>query len=417
MVVISNGFSKFHLSVAAAEADRRLLLSSFLTGAYPTPLIRKMLSFPYLQSNSKVRRLTARREQITDGRVHALFSSEVLYALGTLRHNDAVIADSFRHYGRSAVRHVERAAADGARIYHFRSGFGGESIEVARRLGMFILCDHASVHPSMAESLVENMGRMPRREKKVNVGPFYRLALSDIEGADAVLVNSSFAKGTFKHVGHDGTPVHEIYLEVDDLFLAQVPKHESPLDEFRMLFAGTFGKGKGAEVLMDAMEQLDNIPWRLEIAGSVSADVTDRSRSFLSNPRVRHLGVLPRQDLAVAMARADVFVFPSLAEGSARVVFEALACGCYVITTPNSGSIVEHGIHGGIVPPGDSASLAEAIEYACRHRDKVSEIGRSNAQCVREKFRQCNYGDQLWALYKELLNESKGIQPGKSDTA
>ncbi|MDR3572622.1 MAG: glycosyltransferase family 4 protein [Anaerolineaceae bacterium] len=408
MVIISNGFSKFHLSVAAAEADRRQLLSSFLTGAYPTPLVRKILSLPYLRTNSKAQRLATRREKIDDGLVHALFCSEALNVLGMLRRNDNAIADAFRFYGRSAIRHVEQAAAMGARIYHYRAGFGGASIEVARKLGMYILCDYSLAHPSVVEGLVANGGKMPRYDKSASIGPYWRPGLSDIEQADAILANSHFVEETFKYVGHDGSPTHVIYLGVDDSFLAHVPQREDARDELRLLYAGNIEKRKGVEMLMDALARLDNIPWRLEIAGPVLADVANRSRSFFADPRVNYLGLLSRENLATAMTRADVFVFPSLAEGSARVVFEALACGCYVITTPNSGSIVENGVHGGIVQPGDSSSLREAIEYAYQNRDKVLDIGRKNALCVRAKYRQSNYGDQLSTLYKELLDESKG---------
>jgi glycosyltransferase involved in cell wall biosynthesis len=406
MVIISNGFSKFHLSVAAAEADRRQLLSCFLTGAYPTSLVQKILSSPFIRNNPKAKRLIARREQIADGRVHALFSPEVLNILGMLRHSDAAVANSFRYYGRLAIRHVERAAANGARIYHYRAGFGGDSIEVARRLGLFILCDHSIAHPSVVEGLVENMGTMPRYEKTASIGPYWRPGLSDIERADAVLVNSHFVEDTFRHVGHDRSPIHVIYLGVDDSFLAQVPQRENAAGELRLLFAGNFERRKGAETLMDAMERLDNIPWKLEIAGPVFADAAERSRVFFSNPRVKYLGLLSRQDLASAMARADVFVFPSFAEGSARVVFEALACGCYVITTPNSGSIVDDGVHGRIIPPGDSSLLGTAIGDSYQNLDRISAIGRSNAVCVRTKYTQCNYGDELSALYKKLLGKS-----------
>jgi glycosyltransferase involved in cell wall biosynthesis len=103
------------------------------------------------------------------------------------------------------------------------------------------------------------------------------------------------------------------------------------------------------------------------------------------------------------MSRADVFIFPSLAEGSARVIFEALACGCFVITTPNSGSIVEEGVHGSVVSAGDSSSLARAVENAFRSRDAISVIGRNNAQLVREKFTQRDYGNQLANLYRSVL--------------
>jgi glycosyltransferase involved in cell wall biosynthesis len=410
MVIISNGFAKFHLSVAAAEADRRHLLSSFLTGAYPTPFVQRILSLPYLRTNAKANRLAARRDEITEGLVHPLFPSEALYVLGTRWRNGAVDVGCMRFYGRLACRHVERAAAQGARIYHYRAGFGGASLEVARKRGLFLLCDHSIAHPLMIDALVRNAGRMPAREElsasRIWMHVLHDIEQADIEQADAVLVNSRFVQDTFRHVGHNRSPVHVIYWGIDDSFLDRVPQRESAPGDFRLLFAGFFDKRKGADVLMDALGRLDDIPWHLEIAGPVGSDVAVRSRDFFSHPRVKYLGTLSRRDLAIAMTRADVFVFPSLAEGSARVVFEALACGCFVITTANSGSIVEDGVHGAIVPSGDSAALAEAITCAYQHRDRVSAISRNNALCIREQYRQCDYGDKLMGLYKELLGES-----------
>ncbi|MDR3572355.1 MAG: glycosyltransferase, partial [Anaerolineaceae bacterium] len=245
MVIISNGFSKFHLSVAAAEADRRQLLSSFITGAYPTPFVQKILSLPYVRTNTKAQRLATRHEQIDDRLVHALFYPEALNVLGILRGSDSAIANAFRCYGRLSAHHVVRAAAKGARIYHFRSGFGGESIEIAKRLGMFILCEHTSPHPLAEEALVKNLGKMPQRGDEVNVSPFYGPAISDLKGADAVLVNSHFVEDTFRNLGYDRTPIHVIYLGVDDAFLARVPQREKVSDEFKLLFAGTLEKRKG----------------------------------------------------------------------------------------------------------------------------------------------------------------------------
>jgi glycosyltransferase involved in cell wall biosynthesis len=405
MVIISNGFSKFHLSVAAAEADRKHLLSCFLTGAYPTLLVRKILSLPLLRGSSRLNRLVARGEEIADNLVHPLFSSEALDVLGSALDSEAIQIRAFRLYGRSAIRHVERAASAGARIYHYRAGFGGASVETAKKCGLFTLCDHSIAHPLVIEALVQNLGKMPAREEMVNVSPFWSYILHDIEQADAVLVNSHFVKDTFGNAGRNHVPVHVIYLGVDNSFLAQVPQRENETAEFHILFAGSFNKRKGAETLIAAMGRLDHLPWQLEIAGPLSAEVMSEHRSFFSNPRVKCLGVLSRKDLAAAMSRNSVFVFPSLAEGSARVVFEALACGCYVITTPNSGSVVEQGTHGAVVPPGDSSALADAIEYAQKNRDEVSRIGKNNAQLIRANYMQSNYGDELSRLYKKVLGD------------
>jgi glycosyltransferase involved in cell wall biosynthesis len=62
------------------------------------------------------------------------------------------------------------------------------------------------------------------------------------------------------------------------------------------------------------------------------------------------------------MAAADVFVFPSLFEGSAVVTYEALACGLPSVVTPGAGSVIRDGVDGFVVPPRDVAALAERME-------------------------------------------------------
>src|SRR5579871_1509197 len=78
MVIVSNGFQKFHLSVAAAEAYKRGALSSYLTGAYPTPAVRGFLSLPFFRTSAKAKRLLARHDEIPESLVHALFSAKAL---------------------------------------------------------------------------------------------------------------------------------------------------------------------------------------------------------------------------------------------------------------------------------------------------------------------------------------------------
>ena len=68
---------------------------------------------------------------------------------------------------------------------------------------------------------------------------------------------------------------------------------------------------------------------------------------------------VPHIEMPRLFRQADIFVFPSLHEGSALCTYEALACGLPVITTANSGSVVRHGIDGFIVPIRDVEALTE----------------------------------------------------------
>jgi glycosyltransferase involved in cell wall biosynthesis len=72
---------------------------------------------------------------------------------------------------------------------------------------------------------------------------------------------------------------------------------------------------------------------------------------------------LPHGRLAARLQSADVFVLPSLEDGFARTVAEALACGLPAVVTPNTGArdLIEPGVNGEIVPIRDPASIAEAV--------------------------------------------------------
>jgi glycosyltransferase involved in cell wall biosynthesis len=70
--------------------------------------------------------------------------------------------------------------------------------------------------------------------------------------------------------------------------------------------------------------------------------------------------------IAKAMEESDIFLFPSRAEGGARVVTEAMSIGMPVITTYNSGSPINHLVEGIIVNPKDSVAIMEwLVELSC----------------------------------------------------
>jgi glycosyltransferase involved in cell wall biosynthesis len=422
MIVISNGFNKFHLAVAAAEMERRGLLTTFMTGAYPPEWLPNLLHAIGLEGNAKLRRLIARKEAIGAHHIYSDWISEAVNVAGgylkrmrPFAHaGDFLDRKSLQLYGRRAVRAVRVGSRDGGRIYHYRAGFGHASVNNAKEAGMVALCDHSIAHPGVLESLVDGKGRLPvAREKTKPNDRFWREVLEDIERADAVLVNSDFVKETFLQQGWDGTKLYVIYYGVDDAFLDGIPARRDVGrvvgGNIRVVFAGSFERRKGAEELTAAMRMLNEggIDLCLDVAGGVGSDSVGLLKQLQRNPRVRYHGLLSRRELAKLLFSADIFVFPSLAEGSARVVFEALACGCYVITTPNSGSIVEDGVHGRLVPPGDAAALAKAITQAISlGREMLSKVGARNASVIREQYSQSQYGDKLARLYWHLLEQN-----------
>jgi glycosyltransferase involved in cell wall biosynthesis len=90
--------------------------------------------------------------------------------------------------------------------------------------------------------------------------------------------------------------------------------------------------------------------------------------------------------------------------GLGQVVFEALAAGCFVITTPNAGAVVRDGEHGRLVEPMDAVAVAEGIRDAWENRHILPDIACQNARLISSRFRQSRYGDDLRDLYHRLRN-------------
>jgi glycosyltransferase involved in cell wall biosynthesis len=412
-VVVSNGFHKMHLNTAAREASDRGLLALAVTGAYPTRRFRRVLRL--LRLGGRAGRIEQRDEGLPPDRLRVLFFPEILEQLARAlarvplfgRYSEALTAATFRLYGRLAGRALRRAR--GARIYHFRAGFGGASIDRARELGMVTLCDQALAHPRVLGPLIANQGRMPEAGVELPPPPdmISRAALEDIDRSDAIIANSEFVKETFVRAGWSPDRIHVAYTGIDDNFLqvgqAPVPQRQAPEGPLPLLYASVLSRRKGAETLIEALRLIgDRIDWELVVAGPVDREIAAGHSSFFEDPRVTVLGPLSRPDFKAQMIARGVFVFPSYAEGSARAVFDALTCGCYVITSPNAGSIVEDGVHGALVPPWDPEALAEAIVAIDGDRERIAEIGNRNADLVVSSYRQSDYGDALAQIYRRL---------------
>ena len=147
----------------------------------------------------------------------------------------------------------------------------------------------------------------------------------------------------------------------------------------RILFTGNFDIRKGVRLLLEAIRRCrrSGLDLRLELMGNLGNGASCLQAG--DDIFFTHTPFAPLEQVAAAFARADLFVFPTFAEGSSRSGMEAAAAGLPIITTENCGLPLEHGKSAIYVPVNDSDALAEAIA-------RVS-VGRRAARIDRQK---CN---------------------------
>tara|TARA_E500000305_G_scaffold21563_1_gene16440 strand:- start:29787 stop:31010 length:1224 start_codon:yes stop_codon:yes gene_type:complete len=95
-----------------------------------------------------------------------------------------------------------------------------------------------------------------------------------------------------------------------------------------------------------------------------------------------------RDDIPEMLACMDVFVLPSLGEGISNTVLEAMATGLPVVATRVGGNpeLVEHGVTGLLVPVGDTAALAEALQRLAVDPVTCKQMGNAAVQRIQKDF-------------------------------
>jgi glycosyltransferase involved in cell wall biosynthesis len=114
----------------------------------------------------------------------------------------------------------------------------------------------------------------------------------------------------------------------------------------------------------------------------------------------------PHDDLAAYYALADIYTMPSPdPEPFSITVPEAMGCGLPVVATADGGTveIVEDGVNGLLVPPGDEELLANALVRLCRDRELTAAMGARARILVAERFTWPIQAGQLAEYYGELV--------------
>jgi len=244
-------------------------------------------------------------------------------------------------------------------------------LEVEKR----ILREEVRRHPKWTE--VDDFGRyeharMIQREKK------------EWEEADQILCGSEFvAEG----IEECGGPREKCVVVPYGMDLKTVAGSESPISvekessrPLRVLTVGTIGLRKGIPYVNRAAKGLGNAA-QFRVVGPLNIPPAAVSKL---EKHAEVTGGVPRTEVPKHYEWADVFLLPSLCEGSATVCYEALGHALPVVTTPNAGSIVRDGKEGVIVPIRDASAIIEALTRLAEDRALLMSMSESAEKRAKE---------------------------------
>ena len=148
--------------------------------------------------------------------------------------------------------------------------------------------------------------------------------------------------------------------------------------------------------------------------GSLRSALEQQAREFGIGDQVLFTGW--RRDLPRIYADLDVLVVASDNEGTPVSAIEAMAAGCPVVATRVGGlpDLISDLTIGRLVPPRDTAALANAVLDLLRHPDAARQMGRNAAEAVRQRFAVTRLISDMDRLYSELVEE-KAISFGEGE--
>jgi len=324
-----------------------------------------------------------------------------------------------RYYYPTKMKALDRVAVrvlrEGADLFHGWSGSSLRSLRYCREEGITSFMENPAPHFRYSDEVMgadyDSLGIRWKKDPELfprffGFGPEY--LHGEYEAARFLILESEFTRDTFLAQGFPASKLVVLPRGVDTVRF-RPPDRPRPDRPFRVVFFGPIGVRKGARYLLEAWSKLKLRDAELVMLGSMQDDVrTIVERIAAADPTIRLVGFV--KDYVRFYHESSVFVLPSLSEGSAKVTYEAMACGLPVIVTPNAGSVARDGEDGFLIPPRDSEALQEKLLKLYEDPGMRETMGR-NARKRAEIFTWDAHRKELLAVY-EAAYAGEPVQAG-----
>lgn len=308
--------------------------------------------------------------------------------------------ECFLWSGREFCRLVNSAGLGKAGAVYVFNSAGLEILQEARPRGVKGIVEQ-TIAPRAVERVIlrEEASRFPDWEPAVEEGSlmdeYCAREAAEWAAADLVVCGSDFVRdGIIASGGPKDRCVVVPYGLEQKTFAAAKPRRQpGPL---RVLTVGAVGLRKGTPYVLEAARKMGaSAEFRMVGANHVLPGAEKQLREH-----VRLAGIVPRSEMAAQFDWADVFLLPSLCEGSATVTYEAMFHRLPVICTPQTGSTVRDGVDGFIVPPRDADAIVDRLEAFAAKPDLLAAMSE-NARQNSVEYTLEKYGERLLSAFRE----------------
>jgi glycosyltransferase involved in cell wall biosynthesis len=292
-----------------------------------------------------------------------------------------------------------------ADILHGQGNYSLPAMRRAKARGMVTISDvTGQLSETRHQQLADEYADHKKNYREIS-GFLARRRTAEAHFADAVFAPSDAVVDGLERAG---IPSRKIYLvpfispQCQALLAHERPERTDTV--IRLLYVGNLSLAKGLAQLFAAWKILRD-KYRLRIQLTLAGKLEPCAVGLVSElpDGVEWLGPVTRETVAELLLGSDIFVFPSLSEGSSLATMEAMSAGCAVVTTDAAGSPAINQISGLITPPRDHAALVSAVSVLIDN----PTMRRNIAQAARDQMArdlQTGYGARVDQAYETVLS-------------
>jgi glycosyltransferase involved in cell wall biosynthesis len=286
------------------------------------------------------------------------------------------------------------------------------TLRAARRAGAVSVLERNYAHPAHSRRVLEGeyaaagmrwpgpawpgLGRFDHWAREIGE------AVEELAEADLVVVPAEFTRETLVAHGVPAAKIRVLPRGVDAARLCPGPRAAQP---FRALFVGQVCLRKGIRYLLEAWRRLAWTNGELILVGAVHEEARPLLAHYRDLPGLTVAGFVT--DPASYYAQASAFVLPTLDEGSAKVVSEAMAAGLPVVTTPEAGSLVEEGRSGFLIAARSVEPLVERLGQLAARPALRASMGVAARERILP-FTWDRYQRELLETYRAAVAAKRG---------
>jgi glycosyltransferase involved in cell wall biosynthesis len=282
------------------------------------------------------------------------------------------------------------------------SGAGSYCGPRMQELGGIFICDRGSSHIEFQDDIMsEETQRLGIPHRRIDPRKV-RSELHEYAQADFIVVPSEYVRRTFVE---RGVPKEKLFKNPYGVDLRRFgPRGEPDRESFNVLFVGQVSARKGIPDLLEAFARLRHPHKSLTIVGGVDPALRP-ALARLPLDHVEFLGTVPNGKLPEIYSRAHVFALASIEEGLSLVMAEAMACGCPVVATGNTGAedLFTDGTEGFIVPIRSPELICDRLQRLADDRALRQEMSAAALARVQHIGGWDAYGARWTAFLEPIL--------------